>query len=393
MKLYLMKFINNIAVVPVLILLLSLFAAGCSEDPNSVGEELVIDRANIKSVDTLGTAHSSIIQKGALGASEYLLLGKANGVKSTILLRFNPLREGMKDSILNNQFRVLSAEISLVPKYKIGDTTSVLNFRAYKVTSTWDATYFNLDSLSNLQYVATNVITSVSKTDTLYKIGLDTAMVRSWMKYALDTAAEKNFGIMLVPDENSSKIIGFQAITTSLTELPLLKIVGKAPNSTQDTVAYDAKIDLHAVELLSKRSDNSKIHIQSGVTSTGLVSFDISSIPIGAIIIKAELTVFGDTLRTTLGKPASNYLGVYYVVDSAAVTVNGNLASRLDLTGNAYKGNVTTLVSNFYKNNKAPLFALTAPDPITGVDYYVIEGTGNPNPALRPKLSIQYVVK
>jgi hypothetical protein len=390
-----------------LFLILPFFAAflfalpGCSDDPSSLGKDQLAERG-VGVVDTAFSRDTNKVKANSfrpdsalqLGASNYLLVGKVKNVEAWTLIRFSPY---LADSKYNpDSLSILSAKITLTYAYKVGDTTAFFEATVRRPTIGWSPYTFTADSLAYLAYSGNigTITDSIASTTTTFD--LNKSVVWDWFKVGYDTNyATKNYGILIQPNPNCKKIVGFQAVTTSSTTHAILKVEVEK-NGTydyyHDTLTFNAYSDVHIVKGTEIKQPQ-RMTIQSGLPSYGNVWFDISQIPDGVVLNNAELILHCDTTQNLHGTTMDNELLAYYVADSAANTVSSSFYTTLGYDTGSYTGTVTSIVSSYLAAKKNINFKIFPVAPLDGVDVTSIYSHESTDPKLRPELKIIYTKK
>ena len=374
---------------------------GCSDNPSSLGKDLIKERG-VGVVDTSFSQDQAYVKSSfykpdtaiALGASQYLLVGKTSNVEAWSLIKFNPQLSGT--SYDPDSFSIVSAKLTLTTVYKIGDTTQYFAANVHRITSGWSAYTFTADSLSSLQYEGNIgfVVDSVSTTT----FDLNASVVMDWFRWSIDTSlASKNLGIILEPASGCSKLVGYQAITTSSTTHPVLQVIvqknNSAYNNYHDTLTYNSYSDVHVVKETKKTVADDKIVIQNGLPILGKLWFDISQIPAGVIINQVILSLTKDTVNSVHSSLFSDLLTAYFISDSSTNTVNSSYTASLASGTGVYSGDITNIVSEFYKEKKNIAIQIYPSTSIDGVDITTLYGSKYSDITKRPKLTIIYTKK
>ena len=379
---------------PLLVLLPFLFTA-CSDDPSSVGSDLLNqDNITVSKIDSDSLSQKFERYKAnySLGSSDILLVGKDANVESQILLSFGI---SLADKYLSNldSLAFLSTEVTLTKTYTFGDTLQPFNVGIYKVTSVWNS-LFTADSISKLTYDPTSVVQSTNISNNVYSFAVDTNLVREWFKAAKDTAQAKDYGILLKPN-GISKFIGFRASTALTTDVPSIKIVVKkttAYETYQDTLTYNGSVDVHLIQGSFPDATSKTLTLQNGTGVQGKLWFDFSKLPSDAIVNTALLTLSVDTLNTKFGSSYSDGLQAFELTDSAAVTTNAKFVVSLPRSGNTYTGDVFRIVNDALttKNNFGML--INPVYQLNGIENFALFNSAAANVS-KPRLIITYSQK
>ena len=272
------------------IFLLLLLAAGCAEDPTSVGVGLLPSSdLPVFSVDTLqaagvGTTRGiPLTHRLDLDVSrwnpEHLFVGGVQTLTSGSFIRF----EKLPDSLTG--IAVTGADLILVPTVAVGDTTLSPNFTAHRPLKSWLGDSLSSDSLTlqpGVYYDPSSLPLGVGTgiVDTLgVAIPLDTALVGGWFVTTVDSGTS-NLGVYLRGTSNG--VIRGYGSFMNLTEAkrPRLRIKytknGVAGSTVLPSGSSRFLADLPQADLVV---DPTKLYVQAGVSYRGTVSFDISALP------------------------------------------------------------------------------------------------------------------
>ncbi len=390
-----------------LFLLLAFFAAlvmvtpGCSDDPSSLGKDQLAERG-VGVVDTVLSTDTNFVKAYSyrpdtalqLGAANHLLVGKVRNVEAWALLRFNPYLVG--SGYIPDSLHILSAKLTLTYAYKIGDTTAFFEATVHRIKNGWSPYTFTADSLAYLSYggVAGTIIDSLSSETTTFN--LDTSVVMDWFRVGYDTSfATKNYGLVIKPNANCRKVVGFQALTTYSTTHAVLKVIVEKTTDYKyylDTLTFNVYSDAHIVKGTEIKQPQ-RMTIQSGLPQYGNVWFDIAQIPDGVILNNAQLILHSDTTQNLHGTTLDNQLYAYYLTDSASGKVNSYYYTTLDYDTGTYSGTVTNIVSAFLAAKKNLNIKIFPVAPLEGVDITSLYNHECADPKLRPELKIIYTKK
>lgn len=368
----------------------------CSDSPSSIGYNLLSpDHLNVDSIDSyqdtipqVSTYYKTQIR---LSDSPRLLVGHFENVEASSLLRFGVfLPDSLQEAFLNSSLTIVNARIDLTREYNIGDVSPNLNFTVHYVTSGWTSYGFNADSLPYLAYENEDISSNKDYSDSLYSFNVDEQTINTWFQTASDTAVHKNKGIYIKPDGASTGIIGFDAYNIALLGLPKLSVIIQTSGIT-DTLTFYSVEDVSALKGDMPVVPTEDIAVQAGLAVDARVKFDLSSIPKGSVINKAQLTLFVDSSATKNGSPFTNSLVAYFAIDTSINSYDTTSAVVLNRTDNYFSGNVVrfiqSIASGYHDNNG---IVLAAGGQNLGVDIFGLKGSGAADPALRPRLVITY---
>jgi hypothetical protein len=376
------------------VIIISLLLISCSDDPSSIGSgQLDQDLINIKVLDSKTDTinQSSTFKKKviSLGTGQTLLVGKSDNLEASSLIKFLILLpDSVKTDFLANNITIDTAMVELTKQYNFGGSN--LNFTAHKIITSWSAATFSADSLSSLMYDPADVIINrpVKDDDSLYSFQLDKQLVASWFRENADSTQPDVYGIYLKPDPSSDKITGFQALAVENEEIPVIKIVISKTGSYKDTLTFISSTDVSVVTGNEPVTSPQNIIVQAGLSVQSKLYFDLSVLPVNAIVSSAELFLTVDTVETKTGSSFTNSLAAFFIIDSTnADSTSGSIT--LSRSGNTFSGNITVFVKRWIDTNTNQGILLTAADQFNGVEKFVIKGS-NAAVEEKPRLKIIY---
>jgi hypothetical protein len=380
-----------------LILLLAFVFFNCSDEPTSIGDKIpglgLINLISINSNDD-SIAQTSLHfhpEDVSLGSSERLLLGKTENINASILIKFETsLPDSIKKDILNDSITVLSDTMVLRQTYSFGEGSANFDFNVHKVLNNWSVD-FSEDSLPFLQIDETqNLIVDKEINDSVTSVILSNQLIQDWLHITADTNLSGNYGIYFKPTENAQKVLGYQALTSSFTDIPIIKVVIQKPGAYVDTITFISTLDLTVMQGSVPTVSSGNIPIRAGYIVNGKVFFDLSSVPEKAVVNKAELVLTVDTLESKVGSSYTNSLQAYFLFDSTNTDSISSSSVTLSRSGNTFSGSVTTYVRAWLENNNHGLI-LKPGSPTTGVELFVIKGSDAF--ADKPLLKITYSIR
>jgi hypothetical protein len=382
--------------------LITLTLISCSEDPSAIGSAFLSkDLINLDSLDsykdTLPQYSYSYKHVIPLAYSSSLLLGQKGDNIATTLLAFNfVIPDTIKADLLTNSLQVTSASVQLTKFYTYGDSVAgTIDYTVHSISaSTPWATEFTIDSLSKIQYDAEDVSSGKSFTDTLYQFNLKTKVALDWLTNYAKSATPDN-GLIVIP-QNSTKIVGFYALTSSTdVSVPYLTVVLSKPGVySNDTLKFTTTADVSVISGNIPQNQNENIYVQSSVELESFLRFDLSKVPPHAIINYAELQLTIDTTQSLFGSPfTTDQLLAYYITDSTRIDSTLTNEIPLSRSGSLYKGNVTSYVQNWLSSKINEGIQIKANTYGTGLELWALKGSSASDPAKRPRLKIIYTNK
>lgn len=385
--------------VLIILLSISLFY-GCSEEITDAGNSLIppTDRFDVTLFDSDSNAiaqQSSVYQQAIdLGAASRILLGKLDNLKATALLKFIIfVPDSLKDPLLADSVNIIDSWVDLPVNYVIGDENSVLDFSVHKINNYWLPAEFNEDSLNALDYNASNVAVIKENSDSLISMQLDLALVNQWMKSRVDDTQPLNNGVVLIPSESDTKVIGFQGLTaTPDFEDISIHVIYSVGNNPADTISGQSGGDVHVLSGSSATPLTDRIYLQSGYTLRSKYFIDHSVFGKDVIVNKARLTFYIDSLNTQYGTFTSDSIMVQAYSDSSSKEVNTSFGTRyLAKSGNAYTGDITSMLQRWINGEENQGFMLRLSDELRTINKVVLYGPNSTSN--KPKLTVYYTDK
>jgi len=381
------------------VLLIGIFFTGCSESPSTIGSDLL----SADYINALQLSSDSIYQKSetklkvqSMVDGTRLFVGKSDNTEATSLIKFLiSLPDSIKTGINNGTYYVKNAWVELFNTYTVGKSSSVLNYHAYKVNSYWTSSGFTTDSLPKLNYsdvVSSNLKINDGVTDSSSTFDISSSLVSEWVAQAAGDSSKLNYGIYLKPTSNSTKILGYQALTSTLTYVPYLHVVFQKQGSYQDTLSFYPDQDVAVVKgELPANSQN--IYAQGSVELRSRIFFDVlSKIPTKSIINYAELTLKPDFSETGYSSTSSAAVYLFNLSDTTNYDSVSTNYVTMYLNDTVYTGNVTKLVQEWFTSGTNLGFVVAPYLKYNSVDMYAFKGSSAPL-SVRPKLIIKYTKK
>ncbi|MGB5289615.1 MAG: hypothetical protein WBN42_14095 [Ignavibacteriaceae bacterium] len=382
-------------ILPIFLLAASLLFLSCSDEPSSLGIELIgSDYIIVRTYDSVNDTinQNSSYQKRviSLGNSDWILVGSYQNVKASSLLKFIfGLADSLKNDVKADNINVLDSWIELRNRYTYVDTLATMNFTVHKVNSPWSSTAFTIDSLSKLQYDMNDVSSDFSISDSTYTFHIDEALSLGWIKNSADNTLENNFGIYLEPTMSANKIIGFQALTPLSSQAAKLTVVIEKPGVYTDTISGFISADISLVDGPVPNLPQGLMCVQSSVSINSKLTFDLGVLPSGVVINKAELFITSDSLNSVKGSSFNNSLRVFYLKNADSTITEGNPISLL-FNDNQYTGTITSFVRNWVSRDENFGILIEAGSPTLGLDLFVLRGSDYSEISERPRLRITY---
>lgn len=392
----------------ILLFLLPLIALtfSCSDSPTSVGENLIPndDKVTFNEFDTnkedIPQQSYSYFENIKLGSSDRIILGKTSYGESIILLTFRPtLIDTLLTRFKNNELRIYDTWVSMKPNYFLGDKSLPFNFTVHQINNPWSIVGFDKDSLKNLQYDLTNIATDQKIADTLITFKLPVSIVTEWLKASYDNSL-KNYGIILKPTSSTQRMVGFKAVFSSeeiSTSVVLNYAIERTPNPVfRDTIDVSPYLDNHVVTSSLQKKSN-LFYLQSSYALRGILSFDLSKLPVNIIVNKATLELTSASEFTFDGTPSSDSIDVQILADSVSKKLTSDSLYNITLSkpanSNIYSGDLTWMVQKWLKGETNQGLKLSLTDEYSATSLIAFYNSKETNKSLRPRLKIIYSKK
>lgn len=279
---------------------------GCSDEPsvsNSVGAPFIGTTTNLLiKTDTLTATASSTFKQYSVMNYKTDLIGNFGNFVAYTLVQFQALPQ--VDTV-----NVRSASLKFRAETWYGDSAATFAFNVHEISRSWTQTSFRWDSLGtdffNPSFVHGTLNSSITADTEFITVSLDTTMVRRWLQSATSSG---NFGVILVPVPGTNVVRGMHAFGVDADSLwPTLTIIGQGiSSSTPDTFTTKFGQDTFVGNIDNLNPDPQLIYAQSGVVFRSRLTFDVSSIPRGAIISEAQLVLTPSLAATRLTKFTSD---------------------------------------------------------------------------------------
>lgn len=383
----------NIKLKFLIVFVLSVAIFNCSDEPTSIGGNLLDDDIiNLKTItsvdDTLTQSSSYFHRKVSLGSADRLMIGKSDDdINASILIKFQTaLPDSIAEDIRNNNITVNSAVLQLNQVYRFGEESAPFDFTIHKVTSDW-ALDFTADSA--LSYELDDLTITKEINDSITTVTIDNQLVFGWLQISADTSLPDDKGLYLKPAEGTQKVLGYQALTSSFVDFPVVSVVIEKPGAYIDTINFVTTSDVGVIEGNLPDVSNENIPLRSGFVINSKLVFDVSKVPENVIVNNAELILTLDTLESKFGTSFTNSVQTFFLFDSTNTDSLSSVTVSLGRSGNQFVGNITTFVRQWVLDNNQGVL-LTTGSPFSGVELFSIKGSNAANISERPLLKITY---
>ncbi|HEX9829868.1 MAG TPA: hypothetical protein VGB10_06620, partial [Bacteroidota bacterium] len=350
---------------------------GCMEEPNPVGSGVIppsdllqLDTATVSSIGSFSmkTVPNTV-------APLNILVGKTNEYEAWALIRFSSI----PDTLLFVD--LVGAEIDLRSVSHFGDSLAPLSFDVHRVLTSWGGDSLNIDTLTAPGFYDPSIsstfqMSTVGDTATI-SVPLDTTLARAWLNSPLDTA-NTNFGVLLKPT-NTSLVKGFAtAFSPTVAHRPQLVARYRRPGSASiDTVRLSTSIATFAAtsSVTIPTGDSTRIYLQNGISSHGIVDFTISSLPPRATIHKAVMEITLDPLASRLNSHTRDSVYAFFVDTTGTLTSLFAISEPAVANGQkVYRISITSFVQIWSRSDRPNRIALAGYAESYSLDSFVFYG-------------------
>jgi hypothetical protein len=227
-------------------------------------------------------------------------------------------------------------------------------------------------------------------------------MVRKWLQ---PRTISTNYGVILIPTPNTNVVRGFHSFDfDSVSFFPKLTIIARsAAGTAQDTTNYQGfgqGQDTFVGNIDNLNSNPELIYAQSGVSYRGFLKFDFSSIPRGAIINQAELTLKYSPAASRLNRFTSDSTiaahALLSATDSTKFDVQGS-RSTVDLRyATSFVFDIRREVQYWIRDaslNNGLLFRTVNRSEFSSFDLFTFYNQTAQDSTRRPQLIVKYTVE
>ncbi len=395
--------LNKIIKILLPSVLLSFAFFSCSDDPSSVGINVLPKKDFIETL-MITSEDSSFTQKSKtytdslrLNNSDLILLGKHDNVESTALMRFLFfLPDSIKGDILEGSLEILESSMVMRLSYTYGDKANSFDFTVHKINSSWNSLTFDKDSLQYLAYEALDRSSNRIVGDTSVTFDFDKILVDEWLTaFANDEQVEINNGLYFNYTPGSDKVIGFPAISSSTIDyIARLNLIVSVPGSYTDTLVIETTSDVHVILGDLPQGNPENVYAQGGIAIRSNLMIDVSKIPDNTIINKATLRVYYDETDSKIGSRTSDSLGVISLLDYDLNEYNQELFPALMKREESYyTGDITRFVQNWVSTGENNGIQLYLTNEINTINKIALKGSTAADPGKRPYLEVYYTSK
>lgn len=381
----------------------AILVLGCSDDPsvlNSVGTQMLLTKIVVKT-DTLGASTSSTLKQYVPMNGRTNLLGRSGGYSAYMLVHFYPSYLPQRDTVL-----VLSASLGLRGVGWFGDSSAAFSFNAYETSRSWGQSTFTWDSLAGLYNSDPGSLRgsysgTIAQDTEWVSMNLDTAMVRRWLQPITHT---DNYGIILIPTPNANVVRSFHEFQFGSNDslYPKLTVIARnLAGTVTDTAVYKVGQDTFVGNIDNLNSNPELVYAQAGVSYRSTMKFDVSSIPRGAIINQAQLTLVYDHASSRLNRfTADTAVAAHTLLDAADYTkfeLQGTRSTVDSLTSTGkFRFDIRRQVQYWIRNastNHGLLLRPANANEFSSFDLLTFFNQSAQDTTKRPRLIVKYAVE
>lgn len=388
--------------VLLLLFISSLTFFSCSDDPASIGGDTLpgedfVDLLAL-SPDSVQYSSSFLKNKITQATSERVILGRANGNESSILLRFlmNTMPDTIETQFKNDQLNILNVRVDMVPKYTIGEGT--YDFNVFRIANSWSSNV-TADSLA-LMGIETGRDLSTNRkiSDSLHSFELDTELVKTWLVSESDDTKPEHYGVYLYPTADTKMAVGYQARTSLSTDHFIMNVIIQKKDLTyQDTLVFAPTLDVHVVSGEVPQTTQEMMMMEGGLGINSILSIKLSTLPVYSRINRALLQLTRDASRTTVGNPTNDSLVVRFLVGALDTGVHYDSSSAgfvlMQRNDTKYEGDIAKFVQRWLNGETNYGILISLYNETRSLDQVVLFGPQAVNPADKPKLYVTYTAK
>ena len=377
--------------------------AGCSEEPTEINSPVAdLPLAGFTTRDTtLPALRGTFFRQYSIMDGLVNLLGRNGSYTAYTAIQFTSSAFPVRDTIA-----VYSATLALHSLSWYGNPGAPFEFTVHRINRSWSSYTLTWDSVQTDFYesLSRGTYTGNLIGDTAgISVSLDTAMVREWFA-TTTTSSTTTFGIVLVPTAATQNAVrGFAVFTNadSTSYFPTLTVIaGSVTGTSRDTSVYNLGQDTFVGTDDHGTSPSTKLYVQGGVHFRSALQFDLSSIPRGAILNSAVLSLDMDNSASHIAKFVTDTaLAAHLLGDSTTFT---NFSSedattfgrRVAGSATTFSFNIRTAAQSWVRGpNYGILIRVPSAREFSTPDLYVFHDVTATTPSLRPRLRILYSIK
>ncbi len=376
---------------------------GCSEEPTEANSPVAdLPLAGFITRDTtLPALHGTYVRQHTTMDGYINLVGTTGSYTAIAALQFTPGNFPAQDTIA-----VFSATLTLHAFTWYGNPGAPFGFTVHRINQSWSSYTLTWDSVQTGFYESLprgSYNGPLVGDTTLITVSLDTAMVREWFATPTTTTTTQ-FGIVLVPTASTQNAIrGFAefGVGDSTSYYPTLKVIkGNVSGTSLDTSVYNGGQDTFLGNDDHGTAPSPSLYVQGGVVYRSALWFDISSIPRGAILNSAVLSLDLDYASSHISKfvtdtsLSAQLLGDSTTFTSFATENSSTFGRKIAGSASTFEFKIRATAQSWVRGpNYGILIRVPTAREFTTPDLYVFYSNTASTPALRPRLRLVYSIK
>lgn len=382
----------------------------CNDQPTDIAYTLLYDTISIYPISSFDAPLISEVKSYQKNLSlvnvGYMLLGKTDEMKAISLVRFQDVPDTLSHLTTAD---IDSVFIHIYPfRYIIGDSLNQrMPFTIHKVTklwttqTTWDTLYSNGDVSD---YFDTKVLGTYNAkiplldTSEAIRIPLDKELIVEWLQLRPDTNAPViNYGIALLPDDNSNVIRQFSSQAIGKThKQPVIYVYYRNKDNEGRLLYLRSAMDASFVK--APKEEEPVITVQGASSYRGQMTFDLSNIPDIASIHTAKLYMKLNRDKTKVGNYGIDSYILAEINDTTiSATEKPQYVALRDSTDYIYKFNqINSSVEWWLKHGKKgsmTFFVYGYENEVGRLDRLSFYGLDEKDSANKPVIKIIYSIR
>jgi hypothetical protein len=194
-----------------------------------------------------------------------------------------------------NASQILSCKLKIpLDKYVLGDTNSI-SFKIYNVTKDWPSDSIKQDYDQALGYLdMSKIIGEFTGKDSsgFISIDINKELIIEWFNIWYDNKVLKDltkitWGLALVPNNSVEAIRSFIGYVNTSSNYPYLEVIYNDSLGIRDTLTIREETDKSFYSVAPNNPN--ELVVQGGVSTRGIIRFDITQIPYRSAIHEAQL--------------------------------------------------------------------------------------------------------
>jgi hypothetical protein len=377
----------------------SIVLAGCANDPNSVGIIFIApnDTTSTRTLDSQADSMQITNNNYELfintSAASSFMVGNYQSYTSKSLLKFRNIGSEYDSAV------IVSAVLTLrYNDYFFQDEMGLTSMSLYQLNTDFDYSTVTFDSVSPANYgTLSQGSYSGTPADTQQiNITLNNQLVRDWLEYAADTTYPvKNYGMILLPNMNSTTIKGFYSIQNPTDLIPFVTVI-YTKNSVLDTLVLNLSSSVCLSDAPYSIIPSERFVLQSGIAYRNILNFDLSKLPANVIINNVNLQFTLDSKSSFISPSTDKRVVIGLVTDSMTKT-DTLFTDVFQSDSVTYSLGSVNLNAMFQRWNSGvmPNLGISMKNyfEIQNLDYFVFYSPAASEINLRPRIKITYTLR